>query len=243
MREYQRLVLNGKCHDGCSLSIAKLGDEGAALVHRDIEDGLSDKSTAQNAVERGAHLTYGSVNRHRKRHLTATRDMVEDSALGELTEIEALDVALKQGQKNMHNWKMTPSEWMKALELKMKLTEGTVFDGFMSAIASASQEALEPDEGTTREGVRPGGVEGTAEPAESVREALPEGQPTSRSSAMARRESPGDKHARTGEPVGQDVRHRDEAHPEERVQVGIGADDSEGVDAGSVPDGQHGSVL
>jgi hypothetical protein len=59
--------------------------------------------------------------------------------------LEAIDLILKQGSKQIGNWKVTPSDFFKALDMKYKLTQGSVFDGFMEAL-TAAEDDLEEDE-------------------------------------------------------------------------------------------------
>lgn len=120
-------------------------------------------SVAERANARGVAITDGSVNRHRKRHLTFADASIERADFADLSELEALDMAIKQGQKNINTWKMTPSEWMKALELKLRLTEGSDFVGFQSAMASANAEVMSGE--PTGGGVRPEDVDGSSEAA------------------------------------------------------------------------------
>jgi hypothetical protein len=136
----------------------RVGDAEYLLIHADIERGESDKGTAERAQRRGTQITFGSVNRHRKRHLRPAEIVTERSDFADLSEIEALTEAIRQGQTMIPGWKMTPGEWMKALELKMRLTEGTVFDAFLGAVASASQEVADDD--SPGVDVRPEGLVG-----------------------------------------------------------------------------------
>ena len=141
-----RFIVNGSCSASCTLSAARLGDVSNKKVHVMYEAGLADDPIVAAAAGLGIKVSKGSVHRHRKNHLTNYDDLERDDGLAELSELEAIDLAIKMGQRGIKNWNMTPGEWKGFVELKLKMTEGTAFDGFVAAVASASQEDSESSE-------------------------------------------------------------------------------------------------
>jgi hypothetical protein len=71
-----------------------------------------------------------------------------EAEMGGLSDIEALEAIIKRGQQYIPTWRITPSEYFKALDMYYKLTKGSAFDGLMSSFAAAANamdaEDLEP---------------------------------------------------------------------------------------------------
>jgi len=128
---------------------------------------LNDKKMEIRAREAGMNITYGSFGRHRRLHLTEADSIEMDESLAELGDVEALDEILKQGQKNIRNWRVTPSEYFKAMELKYKLTQGSTMDAMYAAMAKAGSD--EGDEDSERED-RPEDMEENREGLNTLRE-------------------------------------------------------------------------
>ena len=163
----KRFMVTEKCHGGCSISEAALGPERHQMVHDWLEAGDSYQTVCEKGMAAGFRITQGSLGRHLRNHTTDEARVAENQDFGKLDELAALDAAIKQGQKNIPNWKMTPGEWMKAMELKLRLTQGTVFDGMLAAMAAAGAE--DDDEGN-----QPEYMEEDGEGPGPLRESLPE---------------------------------------------------------------------
>lgn len=165
-RKSTKYILLDKCGSKCSVSEVNIGKPRATLLHGWFEAGQSDHKIEDLARAAGFTVTAASVGRHFRNHLIEADQVELREDYAEMGELEALQQAIKQGQKNMGNWKMTPSEWMKALELYMKFTEGTVYDGLLDAmeLAEFDEETDDRQEGLGTLESGPG----------SVREVLPE---------------------------------------------------------------------
>lgn len=137
------------CTAKCSLSKDSLGPEKFAIVHGWFEAGWNDFKMEDSARAADMTLSHGAIGRHRKNHLVDA-DSAMDEEAAELSDLEAIELALKQGQKNIKNWKLTPSEYVKFMELKYRLTQGSTNDAMFAALAAAGAEEDE-SEGPTGE--------------------------------------------------------------------------------------------
>lgn len=127
------------CGTKCSLSREKLGHEAFQIVHSMYEQGLNDFVMEERLRAVDINLSHGSIGRHRKNHLVDEAETM-DEALEDLSDLEAIELALKRGQKNIKNWKLTPSEYIKFMELKYRLTQGSTNDAMFAALAAAGAE-------------------------------------------------------------------------------------------------------
>lgn len=223
--EPKKFRINGDCSQKCSLHITNLGEKTAAIVHGWYEQGLNDFKIEDNLREMDIKRSHGSIGRHRRNHLDVDDGTDGDEALEGLTDLEAIDLALARGQRNINNWKLTPSEYIKFMELKYRLTQGSTMDAMYAAMAAAG--SAQDDDGETED--RPEGVADAGEGPSTVRGPLPVERTAPGPISMAPQLGVSDEHPRTGEPVGEDVRHRDEAHLGEHLQEGAEADEPAGV--------------
>lgn len=148
--EPKKFRVNGDCSQKCSLHITNLGEKTSAIVHGWYEQGLNDFKIEDNLREMDIKRSHGSIGRHRRNHLDVDDGTDGDEALEGLTDLEAIDLALARGQRNINNWKLTPSEYIKFMELKYRLTQGSTNDAMFAALASAGAEEDE-DEGPSAE--------------------------------------------------------------------------------------------
>ena len=132
--------LLGSCTKKCSLSEAVLGEDSAKMVHGWYEQGLNDKQIAKNAFLAGITLSHGAVGRHRQNHLEPKGEMRGSVSTKRRTDLEIIEDMIQAGGDAAGQFKMTPSETMKAMELKYKLTSGSAFEGMLDALNRAAME-------------------------------------------------------------------------------------------------------
>jgi hypothetical protein len=140
----KRYLVSGDCTPKCSVSKESLGEEAFSLVHGLYEQGLNDWKMEERLRAVNVMLSHGSIGRHRKLHLIEADSVTEDPELAELDDVAALEHILKQGQKQIRSWKVTPSEYFKAMELKYRLTQGSTNDAMFAALASGAAEEDDP---------------------------------------------------------------------------------------------------
>jgi len=151
----KQFVVSGDCTPQCSLSKEALGPEAHEVVHDLFQAGWNDHKIEDRVRALNIPLSHGSIGRHRKNHLIEADSIVENPELAALDDVQALEEILKQGQKHIHSWKVTPSEYFKAMELKYRLTQGSTNDAMFAALAMAGSEEDE----STGPAEEPEGVE------------------------------------------------------------------------------------
>jgi hypothetical protein len=135
------------CTKNCTLSEAKLGAEHAKIVHGWYEQGLGDQKIAQNSYELGLTLSMGAIGRHRGKHLRPHTEITETDPTGpKMDDLDALEKILDVGSRQIDNWKVTPSDYFKALDMKYKLTQGSAFQGTLDQLALAEEKMDEEDD-------------------------------------------------------------------------------------------------
>ena len=117
------------------------------MVHGWYEQGLNDKEIAKNAATAGFTLSHGSIGRHRANHMEPKGEIREGRSLTKRTDLEIIESMIQAGGDRADQFKMTPSETMKAMELKYKLTQGSAFESMLDALnrAAMSEEDLALD--------------------------------------------------------------------------------------------------
>ena len=175
-REY---VTTERCTRACSLSEWSLPGNAFAITHGWFEAGHNNKRIHELSVEAGWPLSEGAIGRHRGRHLVPKDQMhtveelvkqAEGAPAEQLSDLEILERLIQTGSRSLADKKVrvSPEMLMKAMELKYKLTQGTVFQGFLDAVNEAM--AAEPDEGAPE---LPDAVASTDEQAQTAPEEVP----------------------------------------------------------------------
>jgi hypothetical protein len=138
------------CTSRCGLNEAKIGEEKAKIVHGWFEQGLNDQKIGQASFELGLDLSKSAIGRHRQKHLQGLEEITEANPVKEkIQDLDALEMILQQGASQIENWKVTPSDYFKALDMKYKLTQGSAFQGMLEALAVADEDEDEPGEEET----------------------------------------------------------------------------------------------
>jgi len=134
------------CTRACSLNPENLPVGVGELVHKWFEEGCNNQEIIDKAFVMGAKLSNGSVGRHRKSHLHRDQPVAEDGSDPDAKygEIELLDEMIQAGgrQLKLGQNKVTAEQMLRAIELKMRLTEGSVFDAMFAAMAGEGDEDL-----------------------------------------------------------------------------------------------------
>lgn len=210
------------CSAKCSLHPDNLTAKGYEAVHEWYQFGYNDFKIEELARKQGMTITYGAIGRHRKNHLVRTEELESDETMAELDDVQALDAILKRGQTQIKSWKISPSEYFKAMELKYKLTQGSTMDAMYAAMAEAATDDDEAED-------RPEGMEAGGEGPGPLLQDVPLERSASGSGPVAQEFGPSDEYPRSGEPVGEDLRHRDEAYLYEHLQGGSAEDEPTGM--------------
>lgn len=163
----RKYTLSERCTGACSMSERALPNNAFAIVHSWFEEGANNDlihARSKDLLGEGRNLSLGAIGRHRRNHLVPEDQMhtVEElEAMGgtakPLSDLEILERLIQAGSKALADKKVrvSPEMTMKAMELKYKLTQGNVFQGFLDAVNAAmdgdggpeSEEAVaSPDE-------------------------------------------------------------------------------------------------
>jgi hypothetical protein len=144
----QRYAVIG-CSTLCSFSADKLGDN-FLTVHGWFEEGVSVRGIVIKAEdELGISVSQTSAFRHHKRHLRAVFDGETPSEVDVRTkrtasDLDVLEGIISAGWRNSGNWKPTIQDTLKAMDMKLRLTKGSVFEDFFTDIDAALLEDEAP---------------------------------------------------------------------------------------------------
>jgi hypothetical protein len=151
----RKYVVTERCTRGCSLGEHLLPGNAFAIVHGWFEEGVNNQIIHDRSIELGLPLSLGAIGRHRGRHLVpadhmkTVAELEEDHGVGDgppLSDLEILERLIQVGSRSLADKKqrVSPDMLMKAMELKYKLTQGNVFQGFLDAVNDAMSD---PEDG------------------------------------------------------------------------------------------------
>lgn len=148
---YKRILAD--CTRGCSLNVDRMPAGLAELVHRWFEEGCNDREIRERAAPLGAKLSNGAISRHRANHLHAADSAAAPATPGEeskpVGDLEVIENIIQAGarQVSLTSAKVTTEQLLRAIELKHRLTEGSVFDAMFEAMAGSGDDDLSDLEG------------------------------------------------------------------------------------------------
>lgn len=140
-----RYVINN-CTRNCTLNPKRLPGEQGALVHGWYEAGDNNQTIINKANVLGLKFSNGSVGRHRAKHLVVMVDPHLDPSQAHAekkSDLEVLEIIIGRGaqQVDLATTKISAEQLLRAIELKHKLTEGSVFDSLFGALVSEGDDA------------------------------------------------------------------------------------------------------
>ncbi len=131
-----KLLISG-CSRKCSLNVGNIPQGLPTLIVKWFEDGATIVQVKQNLFEMGFQAANGAIGRHRKDHLHSAEGVMQiDHNAKPKTELEILDGMIQAGAKQvgLENTRISAEQLLRAIELKQKLTEGSVFDAMYEAM-------------------------------------------------------------------------------------------------------------
>lgn len=142
------------CSRKCTLNPARMPAGVGELVHRWYEEGANRETIIARASELGVKLTNGSVQRHKSNHLIPDKDPNsplndgDDDPSRRFSELEVIDAVIQRFARQMQKGsaQVTTEQGLRAIELRHKLTEGSVFDAMFDAMMGDDDDLsdLEP---------------------------------------------------------------------------------------------------
>lgn len=134
------------CSKQCSLNAHNLGPQLAELVHSWFEAGCNNATISQRSDQVGHHLSEGAIGRHRANHLEPL-DEFEDPTAGNdpkppVDDIELLNEIIRRGAESLRfkTARVTTEQLLKALDMKYKLTQGSVWEKTLEALGAAMSD-------------------------------------------------------------------------------------------------------
>lgn len=150
----KNLQLSG-CTRGCTLNPERYPEGIAEKMHEWFEAGERSKVEAR-MMQLGYKLSDGSISRHYYKHLvpltildTKEEDRVDLS--NPRSELDILNMIIQRGAKqvDLKTFRVTAEQLLKSIELKHKLTEGSMFEDFFQKISEVQGEILAETEAAT----------------------------------------------------------------------------------------------
>lgn len=145
------------CTKGCSLNPDNLPGGMGAMVHSWFEMGNNNMQIVRKSDAIGHHLSNGAIGRHRQKHLVKWDEEADVSQSGPVkrkSDLDILDQIIGRGSEmvDLATFRITAEQLLRAIELKQKLTQGSMFQDFFGAIeeesdrlAAAEAEKESPD--------------------------------------------------------------------------------------------------
>lgn len=138
------------CSRKCSVNPGNMPAGVGELVHRWFEEKANRETIMARAQELGVKLTSGSLQRHKANHLIPARDPNSPLNDGDedpgrkFSELEVIDSVIQRFARQMKNGsqQVTTEQGLRAIELKHKLTEGSVFDALFDALSGNDNEDM-----------------------------------------------------------------------------------------------------
>ena len=120
-----------KCSDQCSLK-----------NRTEISDALA-RGESYNSIAATFKVALSTLSRHRKHMRIAQPDVLvePDARIPHLSVLEAIIAA---GWANRGKWRPTIGDTMKAMDMYLKMTQGSAFQDLLDALASDVAEDDEP---------------------------------------------------------------------------------------------------
>lgn len=153
VRKRTQYVIAG-CIRTCTLNASHYAPEVADEIHRALEDGQSrDEIRALIQKLDGRNISTGAIGRHKSNHLhevTTPPPKGKRIAPGKRkSDLEILDAFIQRGAMSvdLSTFTVTGEQLLKAIDLKQRLTQGSVFEDFYKAIGAMNEEeiAAEPE--------------------------------------------------------------------------------------------------
>lgn len=136
------------CTARCTVNPRNLPGEMGELIHSWYEQGDSNQIIMQKLKTIGGpKLSNGGLGRHRQHHLTRADQLVDPTLAPEpeaKTDLEVLETIIRRGAQQMDiaGTKITAEQTLRAIELKNRLTEGSIFEKFFEVLDAEGEEAF-----------------------------------------------------------------------------------------------------
>jgi hypothetical protein len=136
------------CSRKCTLNPDRLPGGLGELVHRWFEEGANRDAIMARSAELGHKLTSGSIQRHKSNHLRPVKDGVaalpDGGPAARISDLDALQAIIDRGAQRLElsSASVTTEQLIAAINLKHKLTEGSVFESMFDAMMGETDEDM-----------------------------------------------------------------------------------------------------
>lgn len=139
-----RYAVNDKCRTSCTLNEINLPGQLASGVHELYEDGANREKIRLYLAEGGVRVSDGAIGRHKSNHLIPLVERGPTARAKKRTHLEILEEIIESGgdQLSTKGVRISPEMTMKAIEMHHKLTEGSVWEDFLTAIGAMADDAV-----------------------------------------------------------------------------------------------------
>jgi hypothetical protein len=128
------------CTNMCTAHPDNLGEEGAKMLHDILEAGYGGSHAQRELTKAGHSLSRTAIHRHVANHIRPLdkTESLEKAEGKRVPTLEILDAISEMGYKNRRNWRPTIQDVLKAEEMRLRLTGGSLFDAFLDVIDAAT---------------------------------------------------------------------------------------------------------
>lgn len=137
------------CSRKCSSNPLNLPAGVGELVHRWFEEGANRETIMERAKQFNVKFSGGALQRHKSNHLVPARDPNsplpdDDNPNRRFSELEVIDSVIQRFARQMQHGQtnVTAEQGLRAIELKHKMTEGSVFEAMFDAMMGVEDEDL-----------------------------------------------------------------------------------------------------
>jgi hypothetical protein len=147
------------CNRQCSLNAYSLPGDVGALIHSWYEMGDNNSTIVAKARVLDVKISEGAVGRHRANHLVPLGPTLSDPRKPDggsehtgprpkIDDLTVLEQIISKGADSidLSTVRISPEMTIRAIELKYKLTQGSVLENFMSALGETMETSMKADD-------------------------------------------------------------------------------------------------
>lgn len=134
------------CPRSCSLNASNYKPGVGEMIHGWYEAGHNREKIRAQAIAIGVTLSDGAIARHKKNHLVVTdgRPATARVPKGQRkSDLDILDAFIQRGAQSIDlaTFAVTGEQLLKAIDLKQRLTQGSLYEEFYKAIGAVMDES------------------------------------------------------------------------------------------------------
>lgn len=139
----KRDLVTDNCNKQCSFWSEKMSQAAAEQLELWIQDGMPLDNIVERMIGTFQYdCTTRALYRHVQKHMHKPS---EEQQFEAMTDLQVLEQMIKVGARNLKSdtkVRITPEMTVRAIELKYKLTQGNVFESFLSGMGTLMEETV-----------------------------------------------------------------------------------------------------